>query len=241
MRRGAWCIAGGFALVMCSCAAGSGAPVRGDLSLWSLFIQSFDIFTIALLAGSVAGGAIIYRAMVDIRESRIMPPESTRRLRELVAGGKWRALEEESGGDPAFIARVVHAAMAARGAGREAMREAADLAASDECARWFRRIEPLNVIGNLGPLVGLAGTVWGMIIAFTSLGETGGQAGPADLSVGISKALFHTLLGLCLAIPCLLVFGLYRSVIDRHCNRAMVLAAGLVERIPVESDVESRA
>ena len=40
--------------------------------------------------------------------------------------------------------------------------------------------------------------VWGMILAFTSLGATAGQAGPAELSEGISKALFHTLLGLCL-------------------------------------------
>ena len=202
------------------------------MSLWSLFVQSFDAFTIVLIVGSVAGVAICVRCVMDIRESKIMPEETTRRLRELIAAKKWRSLEDEAVRDASFVARVVSAAMAQRAQGREAMREAAELAASDECARWFRRIEPLNVIGNLGPLVGLAGTVWGMIIAFTSLGEAGGQAGPADLSLGISKALFHTLLGLCLAIPCLLVFGLYRSVIDRHCNRAMSVAAGLVERLP---------
>ena len=66
---------------------------------------------------------------------------------------------------------------------------------------------------------------WGMIIAFTSLGAADGQAGPADLSLGISKALFHTLLGLVLAIPCLLTFGIYRGIVDRICTRAMVESA----------------
>jgi biopolymer transport protein ExbB len=112
------------------------------------------------------------------------------------------------------------------------MREAAELAASEESARWFRKIDMLSVIGNLGPLVGLAGTVWGMILAFTSLGETGGQAGPAQLSLGISKALFHTLLGLCLAIPCLLAYGWYRGVVDRLCTRAIVSASEVIEALP---------
>jgi biopolymer transport protein ExbB len=94
----------------------------------------------------------------------------------------------------------------------------------------MRRIEPLNVIGNLAPLVGLAGTVWGMILAFTALGEAAGSARPAILSLGISKALFHTLLGLMLAIPCLLVFGLYRAVVDRMTAKAMAVTSELLER-----------
>ncbi|MFN0011001.1 MAG: MotA/TolQ/ExbB proton channel family protein, partial [Phycisphaerales bacterium] len=96
----------------------------------------------------------------------------------------------------------------------------------------FRKIEPLNIIGNLGPLLGLAGTVWGMVIAFAALGQAGGQANPAVLSVGISKALFHTLLGLMLAVPALTVFGFYRSIVDKLCNRAMAISAELVELLP---------
>ena len=116
------------------------------------------------------------------------------------------------------------------------MDDAAELSASQETASWFRRAEPLSLIGNLGPLVGLAGTVWGMILAFTSLGETGGQSGPAELSEGISKALFHTLLGLMLAIPCLLAFGYFRSKIDRICTNAITQTALMVGRIPTGDD-----
>jgi biopolymer transport protein ExbB len=202
--------------------------------LWGLFVQSFDIFSIALLAGSLTAGMVIYQSVVEVRERRILRPASLETIRHMLYAGRWSDLEEFVGHDASFFSQVLRGTLGARRRGRRAMHDAAELAASEACARLFRRIEPLNVIGNLGPLVGLAGTVWGMILAFTSLGEAGGQATPADLSLGISKALFHTLLGLCLAIPCLVVFGLYRSVVDRICNRGMTISADLVEQIPDE-------
>lgn len=201
--------------------------------IWPLFVQSFDFFTILLLAGSVAAGAYIFRAMVEVRPGAILPPDRTRAIQDMVKQGRFAELRGYVEKDGSFLSRVLAAAFA-QGSSRDSMREGAEMAASEQVAGWFRRIEPLNVIGNLGPLVGLAGTVWGMILAFTTLGQAGGQAGPSDLSLGISKALFHTLLGLCLAIPCLLVFGFYRSIVDRHCTRAMVMAADLVEKLPVE-------
>lgn len=205
----------------------------GESGLWSLFRQSFDLFTVLLVVGSVIAMAVAISCLIDIRESRILPRESTNRIIDLASAKRWQDLRELAARDDSFVARVMRAALAA-GNTRDAVREAAELAAAEEAARWFRRIELLNVIGNLGPLVGLAGTVWGMILAFTSLGASGGQAGPADLSLGISKALFHTLLGLCLAIPCLFVFGLYRSIVDRICTRGTVVCGQVVEQVPVE-------
>lgn len=206
-----------------------GAPQ--PMGVWPLFVQSFDIFTIALVIGSIAAGAFIFRAIVEVRPSNILPMGRVRAMEEMIRAGRLGELRAFVERDESLPGAAVRAALAA-GQSQAAMREAAELVASEHVAAWFRRIEPLNIIGNLGPLVGLAGTVWGMIIAFTSLGAAGGHAGPADLSLGISKALFHTLLGLCLAIPCLVVFGFYRSIIDRHCTRAMVVASELVEQLP---------
>lgn len=218
----------------------AGAALDDSLGLWKLFRQSFDLFTIVLIAGSIAAMASIIRNIFEVRASVIMPPKRTRRLAELVEHGRFEDAWQLVRRDESFVGSVLRAAMREGARGRGAMREAAELAASDQSAKWFRKIELLNVIGNLGPLVGLAGTVWGMIIAFTSLGAAGGQAGPTDLSLGISKALFHTLLGLCLAIPCLLVFGLYRGVVDRICTRAMVESARLVELLPAGAGVGER-
>jgi biopolymer transport protein ExbB len=209
------------------------AADTGQSQLWALFRQSFDLFTIVLLLGSLVGVAVIVRCLIDIRGARILPRTPINTIEDLVRSGRIDELRGFTSRDDSFVSRVVGAAIRSSTTDRIAQREAAELAASEEIAFWFRKIEPLNIIGNLGPLIGLAGTVWGMILAFTSLGESAGQAGPQDLSLGISKALFHTLLGLCLAIPCLLAFGWFRASIDRLCTRAMLVSAEIVERLPL--------
>ncbi|HLP83237.1 MAG TPA: MotA/TolQ/ExbB proton channel family protein [Phycisphaerales bacterium] len=199
-------------------------------SLWSLFMQSFDVFTILLIAGSIVGVTLIVLAFLEVKSKNIAPDRHAGKLLDLAKQGRVEDIRDACVRDDSLISRIVRAALSAP-ANPRAMREAAEMAASEESAIWFRKIDMLNVIGNLGPLVGLAGTVWGMILAFTSLGDTGGQAGPAQLSLGISKALFHTLLGLCLAIPCLLAYGILRNKVDRLCTRAMVVASEIVEAL----------
>lgn len=208
------------------------AATGGGGGLWELFKQSFDFFTVILVAGSFVGTTMIFVCLMEIRESKILPNASVRRIKELASTKRFEELTEFVAADASFLGHALRPAMVHLGGDRAALREAAELAASEESARWFRKIEILNVVGNLGPLIGLAGTVWGMILAFTSLGEAGGQSQAADLSLGISKALFHTLLGLCLAIPCLFVFGLFRSIVDRICTRGMMLASEIVEQLP---------
>lgn len=224
---------------------GAAEPVQST-TLWGLFRQSFDMFSVLLIAGSITAGAVIARCILDIRASNVLPPRSVETINGLLAAGRLVELREFIRTDRSFPAIVLRAAFPQLrphepDAGRAAMREAGELAASEASAGWFRRIEPLNIIGNLGPLIGLAGTVWGMILAFTELGVTGGQARPADLSLGISKALFHTLLGLCLAFPCLLVFGYYRAVVDRLCTRAMVVSAEMVEKLADRGEAQPAA
>src|SRR5207253_7102619 len=97
-----------------------------------------------------------------------------------------------------------------------------------QTANQFRSIEHLNVIGNLGPLLGLLGTVLGMIEAFQAMNAAGGQANPADLAGGISKALAHTMLGLILAVPCLAAFGILRTTVDRLTTKAALVAEELL-------------
>lgn len=209
------------------------------ISIWPLFVESFDAFSVVLIVGSLAAMALIVQCVLDVRSKRILPEATSKEIDRLLKDKDIEALRQFTNGDLAFVSRVLAAVFRSSGRGKDVIRESAELAASEQCARWFRAIEPLNIIGNLAPLVGLAGTVWGMIIAFTTLGAAGGQAGAADLSLGISKALFHTLLGLCLAIPCMLVFGMYRNVVDRICNQAMIESADYTDRLVDLLDSES--
>jgi biopolymer transport protein ExbB len=193
-----------------------------------LFTKSFDGFTVLLLLASLAAVTIIIKCFLEVTVRNIAPPESEGAIRKAIADRNTAGLEALLQRDTSFYGNVLRAAHACPG-DRVAVRNAAELAASEQCSRWFRKIEPLNVIGNIGPLLGLAGTVYGMVIAFAKLQESAGTATPADLSGGIAKALFHTLLGLLVALPALLVFGLYRSRVDGICTRAMAVSAELVE------------
>lgn len=203
------------------------APATGG-GVMDLFLKSFDVFTILLLLASLFAVTIIIKALIEVSARNIAPSESEGAIRRTLQDRNVAGLEALLQRDTSFYGHVLRAAHACPGE-RVAIRNAAELAASEQCSRWFRKIEPLNVIGNIGPLLGLAGTVYGMVMAFSALQSTAGNATPADLSGGIAKALFHTLLGLMVALPALLVFGLYRSKIDGLCTRAMAVSAELVE------------
>ena len=86
-----------------------------------------------------------------------------------------------------------------------------------------QRISYLAIIGQLGPMIGLVGTIWGMIMSFNEIANAAGsQPKPAKVAEGISTALFITLEGVTLAIPAIFFFSFFRNriaVIAMDANR----------------------
>ncbi|QDU94893.1 MotA/TolQ/ExbB proton channel family protein [Lignipirellula cremea] len=97
----------------------------------------------------------------------------------------------------------------------------------NQTSRLYRRTEVLGVIGAISPMLGLTGTVLGMITAFNVIASTKGAAKPEELAGGIGQALVTTLLGLMVAIPCMVSYSWFRNLID-----SIVAEAGKrIERI----------
>ncbi len=207
-----------------------------ETSVWTLFSDSFDVFSVVLLIGSMIAVSLIVKLIIDARQSVIAPQGVVDSLSRTLEAGNMDSFLATAHDEGGIVGSACESAFHARAGGLVAMREAAEFAASNACTRWTRTLDLLRMIGEIGPLIGLAGTVWGMILAFVRLGQAGGAAGPTDLSMGISKALFHTLLGLMLAVPCLLVYGWYRSVVEKHCNTAFEQAGVLVDRLASAGD-----
>lgn len=84
----------------------------------------------------------------------------------------------------------------------------------DQTAQLYRKTEVLGLIGQIAPMLGLTGTVWGMITAFNTMAAKGGNASPDELAGGIGQALITTLLGLLVAIPAMVAFTYFRNMID---------------------------
>ena len=192
-------------------------------------------FTIAAL--SVAGVTLIIQGFIRNRAAVYMPPESVNRIRELIGARQFNELLDFTERDNSFVSRALNPALK-RAPSFSAMKEAMETAIGEQTADRFRSIEYLNIIGNLGPLLGLLGTVLGMIQAFDAMNAAGGQANPAQLAGGISTALTHTFLGLFLAVPCLAAFGVLRTIVDRLTVRAALVSEDLLLMIKPQ---ESRA
>jgi biopolymer transport protein ExbB len=94
------------------------------------------------------------------------------------------------------------------------MMQAAESMTDELVVRRLRKIEVLNVFGQVAPMIGLFGTVYGMIVAFFTIAQMGGTADPVALAGGIGTALVTTFWGLLIAIPALSVFAVVRNRID---------------------------
>jgi biopolymer transport protein ExbB len=114
-------------------------------------------------------------------------------------------------------------------AGRDAARAAVDEAVEERATKLFRRIEYLNVIGNVSPMIGLLGTVLGMIQAFNRIFAAGGGMPDAGKLAGdIAVALVTTFWGLIIAIPALTTFAIFRNRIDAFAAECIKLCDGLL-------------
>ena len=98
-------------------------------------------------------------------------------------------------------------------------RSAVEEAGEDQIGRLYRQTEVLNVIGSIAPMLGLTGTVLGMIEAFKTIAAEG-MARPQEFAGGIGQALITTLLGLVVAIPTMVAFSFFRNKIDSIVSEA---------------------
>lgn len=101
----------------------------------------------------------------------------------------------------------------------------------DQASALLRRIEWLNLIGNVSPMVGLFGTVYGMIKLFNTIVMAGGDPQTVQLADGISVALVTTFWGLFIAIPALAIHGVFQNRIEALVNDAVVDAESIMPEI----------
>ena len=207
-------------------ADGATEEARGQ-GILSLILSHIDAVFITIAALSVIGLALIIQGFIKTRASVFMPEATTNQIRDMIAQRKFSELIDFTENDPSFISKAINPALK-RAPSFSAMKEAMETAIGEQTAERFRSIEYLNIIGNLGPLLGLLGTVLGMVYAFQAVAASGGQADVGKLSYGISTALCHTFLGLFLAVPCLAAFGVLRTMVDRLTVRGALVAEELL-------------
>lgn len=177
---------------------------------------------------SVVTVALIVQYLITIRRANILPSVLCEQIQGMFDNRQYREVIDLTETEPSFLSSVIHAALAEAAHGYPAMERAMEEAAEERTTKLLRSIEWLNLLGNVGPMLGLMGTVWGMILAFFTMVDKGGDVNAADLAGDIGIALVTTLLGLSVAIPALTVFSIMRNKIDALTSETMMTSQELV-------------
>lgn len=177
--------------------------------------------TVGILIGLLSMVAIgfIVEHFLTIRKSVLMPEGVAYELEEMIAQGRVdEALELCKNPEyNSLLTYVVEAGLERfRGAefGFAEYKAAVEEAGEDQTARLYRKTEVLGLIGSIAPMLGLTGTVLGMIRAFNTIAASGGAPKPEDLAGSIGQALVTTLLGLVVAIPAMVAYSYFGNRID---------------------------
>ena len=189
-------------------------------SLWTLVTSggtSGLVFFAVLGLFSLVGVSIIFERLIHLRRGNVIPPTFVSGLRELIQREEsnpevFRELCEQSS---APIANILKAGLLRAGRPLLEVEKTMEDVASREASTLASRVRPLSVVGSVAPLVGLLGTVVGMIMAFRTASQAG--LGKAEiLAEGIYLALLTTAAGLTIAIPAMLFSAYFNSRADKY-------------------------
>ena len=148
------------------------------------------------------------------RRRRILPERFAGTVEAMLASGDDGEAVRLVSAEASDYSLVMRSALEQAPAGHAAMLRAAEQVGEESAVRRFRRLEMLNVLGQVSPMIGLFGTVYGMIVAFQTIAGTGGNADPVMLASGIGTALVTTFWGLLIAIPALSAYAALRNTVD---------------------------
>ena len=165
-----------------------------------------------LLISSVIALALIVERILYLRRNRILPPNLLQEVIRIHQSGKVspeivKSLEENSP-----LGRVLAAGLRNVDTPREVMKESIEEAGNGTAHELERFLTTLGTIASLAPLMGLFGTVVGMIEIFGAQNASG--TNPAQLAHGISVALYNTGFGLAIAMPTLVFYRHFRALVD---------------------------
>ncbi|TVQ53291.1 MAG: MotA/TolQ/ExbB proton channel family protein [Phycisphaerales bacterium] len=200
------------------------AETREAGMTWLETIQRGGPVGYLILVMSVAALALIIMHFVQIRRVALLPPDQLTALDDLlrrgdVGGALEFCLNPEH---DSYLVRILSSGLTRfqkSAFGAFEIKNAIEEAGEDQTSRLYRSTDAIGVIGNIAPLLGLLGTVVGMVGAFEAIGQTG-AARHEELAGSISLALITTLMGLTLAIPCIALHTFFRNRIDTFASEA---------------------
>ncbi len=205
------------------------APVAGPSQLEEFFTNAGKI-GLLIIALSVVALTLIIKEVLAMRKDQLAPPEIIDEVEALFEANEFQEAIELCETEPSYFTNVVAAGLPKLNASFDAMEKSLEEMVEEETIKLHARLSWLSLIAGVAPMLGLMGTVNGMIGAFDIIAASGGAAKPDEMAGAISGALITTLLGLIVAVPVTAAFVFLRNRVVTYSLEIAAVVEDLFER-----------
>ena len=174
--------------------------------------------------------ALIMMNLLQVRRDVLLPSQFVEEFEQKLKATDCQGAYEFARSDESFVGRVLAAGMGRLSRGYPEAVEGMQEAGEDETMALEHRLSYVAMIGSIAPMMGLMGTVQGMISSFDKIALSVVAPKPSELADGISTALVTTLIGLLLAIPAMVFHGVLKNRIQRLVLEIGMVSEGLMGR-----------
>lgn len=211
-------------------AADSGESKKSDNYLMWMFRSLGWFFSVVFALLSMTMVALIVINIVNLRRSQIVPEVLVEDFGKLIDENRFQEAYECAKDNESLLGQALSTGLARMPSGYEKAAQAMQDVTQAESMRLEHQLGYLALIGNLAPMIGLFGTVVGMIASFQAIASGGAAPSPQKLAEGIATALFTTELGLAIALPALAAYDILKNRLARFILDVAVVSESFMGR-----------
>jgi biopolymer transport protein ExbB len=213
---------------------GGGDPHENTKTLLELFETTGWVGWLMVVT-SVAGTTLTLQYAVSITREKLAPTELADEVEALMSEGNYDEAIELCDADGSYLATIVADGLRLRHAGYEHMIGSLEQAAAEETFKVNAKISYLSLLGNVAPLLGLLGTVTGMISSFQVI-ENMKAPTPGDLAKGVYESLVNTTMGLFIAIIFLVAYFVFKNKVTKLTLSINLQAVDMLKHLAKHQD-----
>jgi biopolymer transport protein ExbB len=196
-------------------------------------IKAAGTVGVIIVGLSIAGLSLVITFAMQIRRDVMVPPDLLAHVEGLFEEEDYDAALEVVEGQACFLSSVMAAGLPRIDRPYHDIEVAMEEAGDQESSRLHQKIGYLSLIAAISPMLGLLGTVMGMVEAFDTIAGSKTSPKPSELANGISKALMTTMMGLSVAIPMSVAYFVFRNRVNNAIVEVANIATELMERFDV--------
>lgn len=209
-------------------------PTAPTLTLRDIIVRGGDIMYLLLLLSIVAVMLIVFYCLT-LRRKVLAPAKFLHDAQDAAAAGDSERLQELTAKNSSVAARILKAAFEESARGADAMRAAMEEEGARQVALLWSRLQYLMDVGTIAPMVGLLGTVWGMMVSFLALDTDLAMANKvSNLTSGVSQAMLTTFGGLIVGILAIVAYSIFRGHLNRLTGSLESDCTSVLRRYPTK-------